>query len=262
MKRTRHTAEQIIRKRKTAEQLIAQGKTVADVCRNLEVTQPTDHRWRQQYGGMQAEEARRLTQLVKENARPKKLLAEAELEKAMLRNRFREIAVEHIRWGRLMAYRLLRREEGLQRATSRKRKRAWPNGSSVRRHRHRAEHLHQVWAMDFQFDATPPSFIRSDNGPDFIAQSLRSCRETSGTTTASIEQGSPWENGFAESFNGRFRDEFLNTELFITAPGAQILADRWRWESNTVQAALGPPGAYAPGGSSTGSCSIPRPLLA
>ena len=84
MKRIRHTAEQIIRKLKTAEQLIAQGKTVADVCRAIEVTQPTYHRWKQQYGGMQAEEAKRLTQLEKENARLKKLLAEAELEKAML----------------------------------------------------------------------------------------------------------------------------------------------------------------------------------
>ena len=63
MKRIRHTAEQIIRKLKTAEQLIAQGKTVADVCRAIEFTQPTYHRWKQQYGGMQAE---------------------AELEKAML----------------------------------------------------------------------------------------------------------------------------------------------------------------------------------
>ena len=75
------TAEQIIRKLKSAEQLIAQGKTVADVCRAIEVTQPTYHRWKQQYGGMQAEEAKRLTQLEKENARLKKLLAEAELEK-------------------------------------------------------------------------------------------------------------------------------------------------------------------------------------
>jgi len=69
-----------------AEQLIAQGKTVVEVCRVIEVTQPTYHRWRQQYGGMQAEEAKRLTQLEKENARLKKLLAEAELEKAMLKD--------------------------------------------------------------------------------------------------------------------------------------------------------------------------------
>ena len=86
MNRSRYTAEQIIRKLKTAEQLIAQGKTVVEVCRVIEVTQPTYHRWRQQYGGMQAEEARRLTQLEKENARLKKLLAEAELEKAMLKD--------------------------------------------------------------------------------------------------------------------------------------------------------------------------------
>jgi transposase-like protein len=85
MKRTRHTPEQIIRKLKTAEQLIAQGKSVADVCRALEVSQPTYHRWRQLYGGMQAEETKRLTQLEKESGRLKRLLAEAELEKAMLK---------------------------------------------------------------------------------------------------------------------------------------------------------------------------------
>ena len=64
--------------------MIAQGKSVADVCRALEVSQPTYHRWKQQYGGMQAEEAKRLTQLEKEKGRLKRLLAEAELEKAML----------------------------------------------------------------------------------------------------------------------------------------------------------------------------------
>ena len=154
-----------------------------------------------------------------------------DIEEAKLRQRLREIAAEHIRWGRRMAYRLLRREgwtvnhkrvqrlwreEGLQRPTPRKRKRARPADGSVRRHR--AEHPHQVWAMDFQFDATAdgrrlkflnvidehsrlclairvgrrckakdvvavleeltslypaPAFIRSDNGPEFIAQALR-----------------------------------------------------------------------------------------
>ena len=81
-----------------------------------------------------------------------------------------------------------------------------------------------------------PAFIRSDNGPEFIAQALRDWCEASTTTrTAYIAPGSPWENGFAESFNGRFRDEFLNTELFTTAPEAQILAGRWRWEYNSLR---------------------------
>ena len=194
------------------------------------------------------------------------------LEEAKLRHRLREIAAEHIRWGRRMAYRLLRREgwsvnhkrvqrlwreEGLHRPTPRKRKRARPADGSVRRHR--AEHPHQVWAMDFQFDATADGrrlkFLnvidehsrfclairvgrrcKSDNGPEFIAQALRDWCEATGTTsTAYIEPGSLWENGFAESFNGRFRDEYLHTELFTTAPEAQLLADRWRWEYNTFR---------------------------
>lgn len=90
-----------------------------------------------------------------------------ELEVVKLRHRLRQIAADHIRWGRRMAYRLLRRkgwtvnhkrvqgfwrEEGLQRPIPRTRKRARPADGSVRRYR--AEHPHQVWAMDFQFDAT------------------------------------------------------------------------------------------------------------
>jgi transposase InsO family protein len=72
--------------------------------------------------------------------------------------------------------------------------------------------------------------------PGGYAQALRNwCEASDTTTTAYIEPGSPWENGFAESFNGRFRDEFLNTELLTTAPEAQILADRWRWEYNTLR---------------------------
>jgi len=82
---------------------------------------------------------------------------------------------------------------------------------------------------------TALALIRSDNGPEFISQALRNWCEGSGTATAFIEQGSPRENGFAESFNGRSRDEFLNSELFTTAPETQILADRLRWDYNTLR---------------------------
>lgn len=71
-----------------------------------------------------------------------------------------------------------------------------------------------------------PAFIRSDNGPEFIAHALRRWSKDSGTTTVYIEPGSPWQNGFAESFNSRFRDEILNTGLFATVVEAQGLADR------------------------------------
>jgi putative transposase len=80
-----------------------------------------------------------------------------------------------------------------------------------------------------------PALIRCDNGPEFIAHALRRRSKESGTATAYIEPGSLWQNGFAESFNSRFRDEFLNTELFATVAEAQALADRWRWEYNTLR---------------------------
>ena len=80
-----------------------------------------------------------------------------------------------------------------------------------------------------------PAFVRSDNGPEFIAHALRHWRKDSGTTTPYIEPVSPWQNGFAECFNSRFRYEFLNTELFVTVAEAQGLANRWCWEYNNLR---------------------------
>ncbi|KAF0654891.1 transposase [Cyanobium sp. Copco_Reservoir_LC18] len=216
-----------------------------------------------------------------------------DLEEAKLRHRLREIAAEHIRWGRRMAYRLLRREgwavnhkrlqrlwreECLQRPTPRKRKRARPADGSVRRHR--AEYPHQMWAMYFQFDATAdgrrlkflnvidefsrvclairvgrrcravdvidkleelrkrsptPTHLRMDNGPKFIAHARQEWCTESGSVTAYIALGSPWENPFLESFNSRFRDRFLNIELFTSVPEARLLAKQYRMEYNTYR---------------------------
>ena len=85
MKRRRHTPEQIIRKLAEGEKLLAEGKTIEEVSRHLEISEQTWHRWRNQYGGMKADDAKRLKELEKENARLKKLLAEAELDKSMLK---------------------------------------------------------------------------------------------------------------------------------------------------------------------------------
>lgn len=84
-KRRRHTPEQIIRKLDEGHRLLAAGKDLAEVCRHLEVAESTWHRWLSQYGGMKASDAKRLKELEGENARLKKLLAEAALDKAMLR---------------------------------------------------------------------------------------------------------------------------------------------------------------------------------
>jgi len=228
------------------------------------------------------------------------------IEEGKLRHRLREIAAEHIRWGRRVAYRLLRREglgvnhmrvqrlwreEGLQRPISRKRKRARPADGSVRRHR--AEHPYQVWIMDFHFDATAdgrrlkflnvidghsrlclamrvgsrckakdvvgvleeltslkpaPAFIRSGNRPEFIAQALRDwCEASTTTSTAYIAPGGPpCENGFAESFNAV---SWMSSSTSSCSPPLRRHRS-WLIASAGIQlteAALGSPGAYAPG---------------
>jgi putative transposase len=84
-RRKRHNPEQIVRLLRDADAMLAGGKTMGEVCQALEIAEPTFHRWRNQYGGMKAEEAKRLKQLDEENKRLKKLLAEAELDKAILR---------------------------------------------------------------------------------------------------------------------------------------------------------------------------------
>lgn len=85
MKGKKHSAEQIIKKLREADALLASGKTIGQVCQTLEISEQTFHRWRNQYGGMKAEEAKRLKELDDENKRLKKLLAEAELDKAILK---------------------------------------------------------------------------------------------------------------------------------------------------------------------------------
>ena len=84
-KRRRHTPEQIIRKLQDAEKLQAEGHDIAAIARQLGVTEATYYRWKNQYGGLKAEDAKRLKELQKQNDRLKKLLAEAELEKAALK---------------------------------------------------------------------------------------------------------------------------------------------------------------------------------
>jgi putative transposase len=78
----------------------------------------------------------------------------------------------------------------------------------------------------------PPAFIRSDNGPEFIAQKVRDWIGAVGAKTAYITPGSPWENGYCESFNARFRDELLNGEIFYTLKEAKIIIEQWRKHYN------------------------------
>lgn len=77
-----------------------------------------------------------------------------------------------------------------------------------------------------------PQHIRSDNGPEFVARSIRQWLDRAAVKTLYISKGSPWENGFVESFNGRLRDELLNRELFLSLSEARYVLDEWRLDYN------------------------------
>ncbi|MCT2587960.1 IS3 family transposase [Actinophytocola sp. S1-96] len=349
-RRRRHTPEQIIRKLREGEKQLGQGAELPEVCRRLEITEATWYWWRNQYGGMKGDDAKRLEELERENARLKKMVAEQALDidmlkelnpgklvspggrrravdvlqqrfgvsqrracavvgrhrstqrrapgqasdvESMLRTRLREISRAHLRWGWRKAYWLLRGEghlvnhkrirrywavEGLTRPVrSRKRQRVGPQ----RGDRLTATCPDQVWALDFQVDVTAdgrqirwcnvvdeftrealataaarsftaddttilldkiiaetgrrPANLRMDNGPELTAAAMRDWCRFAEVATVFIEPGSPWQNGYSESFNGRFRDEFLTTEQFDTLLEAQVLADDWRTEYNTTR---------------------------
>lgn len=78
-------------------------------------------------------------------------------------------------------------------------------------------------------------YIRSDNGPEFTANAIRSWLNRMGVKTLFIESGGPWENGYIESFNGKPRDELLDREVFTTLTEAKVLIERWRKEYNTIR---------------------------
>jgi len=80
-----------------------------------------------------------------------------------------------------------------------------------------------------------PEHIRSDNGSEFTAKAVRAWLKHIGIKTLYIEPGSPWENGYNESFNGKLRDEVLNREVFDTLLEAKVLVERWRLEYNHIR---------------------------
>ncbi|MEO2130829.1 MAG: IS3-like element ISAar43 family transposase [Microbacterium sp.] len=344
--RKRHTPEQVVRKLGQADRMLAGGSDIAGVCRELGVSEQTYYRWRNQFGGLKADDAKRLKELEKQNATLKRLLAEAELEKAALkelaggkllgpgrrraavdhlkrklrvsermacrlaglsrsayrrplqgettadpdlalRDWLRAYAKKHPRWGYRRAYHDARgegwvvnhkkiqrlwREEGLRVPQRRRRKRV--GSSTVDAPAAVAPNL--VWAVDFQFDADEqgrpikicsivdehtrecigglversitadrltahledlvavrgaPAALRSDNGPEFISDAMA---DWAGTRTGLfyIPPGSPWHNGYVESFNSRLRDECLNINSFYSLLHAQVVIGGWKTEYN------------------------------
>jgi len=80
-----------------------------------------------------------------------------------------------------------------------------------------------------------PDYLRSDNGSEFTAEMVRGWLQRLGVKTLFIEPGSPWENGYIESFNGKLRDELLNGEIFDSVTEVQVITERWRRHYNTIR---------------------------
>ncbi|MGB3285705.1 MULTISPECIES: IS3 family transposase [Mycolicibacter] len=346
-KRRRHTPDQIIRKLAEGNKLLGTGQELSEVCRHLEITESTWHRWVAQYGGMKASDAKRLKELEAENARLKKLVANQALDidmlkeifggklltpnrkrsaVAMLRERFgvsqrracsvvgihrstmrltpraitdeeaelrawlRKFSTDRPRWGwrraAVMArkagwtvnnkrVRRLWREEGLRVPQRRKKKRLTGIGTAIGAMSPIRPNV--IWAMDFQFDTTAdgrtlkmlnvideftrealaihvdrainadgvvdvldrlalmhgaPHYVRFDNGPEFIAHAVNDWCRFNGTGSLFIDPGSPWQNAWIESFNGRLRDELLNSWRFDSLREAQVIIEDWRIDYN------------------------------
>ena len=108
-----------------------------------------------------------------------------------------------------------------------------------------------------------PNHIRSDNGPEFTAKVVRKWLERMGVRTLFVEPGSPWENGYVESFNGKLADELLEREVFDTLHEAKVLIERWRILYNTIRphSALGyrPPSPEAIFTAEAGSATLRQP---
>ncbi|AYR24491.1 hypothetical protein RC54_11880 [Herbaspirillum rubrisubalbicans] len=104
---------------------------------------------------------------------------------------------------------------------------------------HVARQIRSNDVIDIQAEAMVtygvPAYLRSDNGPEMVAKNLRRWLASVGSKTLYIEPGSPWENGYCESFNGKFGDELLNGEIFYTLREAQVIIERWRHQYNTVR---------------------------
>ncbi len=100
-----------------------------------------------------------------------------------------------------------------------------------------------------------PAHICSDNGPEFVAKTVRDCLGRADVQTLFVAKGSPWENGYVESFNGKFRDELLNRELFLSLEEAHWVIDRWRMDYNhhRIHSALN----YQTPASFPASCILP-----
>jgi len=185
--------EKIIEVLRQVEVLVSQGQKVPEACRKAGITDQTYYRWRKESGGVRLDQAKRFKEVEKEDLRLKKLVADLSLVK---KRRAIERVQKALKVSERRACRVLDRLAELF-----------------------------VWRG-------VPEHIRSDNGPEFTAKAVRRWLRSLDVRPLYIEPGSPWDNGYVESFQGKLRDELLDREEFDTLREAQVLVQRWRQHYN------------------------------
>ena len=254
MARKHHKPEEIVAKLRQVEVLVGQGKPVAEGVRAIGATEATYYRWRAEYGGLKLDQVKRLKVLEQENGRLRRAIADLTLEKLVLKEGLRVPARQPKR-GRLWL-----NDGSCVRLRPERANHVWAYGFVEDRTRDGRklrllnvvdEFTRECLAIrvgcklgssdvidvlaDLFIARGTPGFIRSDNGPEFVATAVKGWISGVGAKTAYIEPGSPWENGYVESFNGKLRDELLNAEVFNTLLEAKVLIEQWRAHYNTVR---------------------------
>ena len=266
MRRSRFSAEQVIGILKEQEA----GAATADVCRRHGISSATFYKWKAKYGGLEVSDARQLKSLEDENARLKKLLAEAMLDNAILKDAS------------------AKKSDARRQASSGGRKRAL----GTRRPIDLPVEPNVRWSLDFACDAFTdgrrfrilavlddftreclalvadtslsgtrvareleaivvargrPRSCVSDNGTELTSLAILAWCQESAVDWHYIAPGKPRQNAFAESFIGRLRDELLNETLFSSLGQARSVLAAWRQDYNQTHSALGniPPAAFA-----------------
>ena len=226
------TAEQIIQMLREAEVRIAQGQTALEVCRGFNITEQTYYRWRKEYGGMPVNHKRVERIWRQEGLKvPKKQQKRGRIwsnDGSCIRLRPEhqnhvwsyDIIEDRTKDGRKIRILNVIDEYTREALCSRVERRI------------RSEDVCEVLTELFCRHGIP-EYIRSDNGSEFTAKAVKEFLSRLECQTLYIEPGSPWENGYIESYNSRMRDELLDSELFYTLLEAQVLIGRWRYYYNT-----------------------------
>lgn len=223
-KRRRHTPDQIIRKLAEGNKLLASGRELDEVCRHLEIAESTWNRWLAQYGGMKASDAKRLRELEGENARLKRLTGIGVQVGAMSPIRPNVIWAMDLQFDTTADGRTLKMLNMIDEFTC----------ECLTIEIDRSIDADAVVAVldRLAMQRGAPVYVRVDNGPEFVEHAVNDWCRFNGTGAMFIDPGSPWQNAWIESFNGRLRDELLNSWRFDSLLEARVIIEDWRLDYN------------------------------